>query len=617
MKDITIQVFSFLLTVFSTTAHAQKVTWVHPHAGYANTSMIRIEQIFFSNKETMVSAVVSGEKGESFYLSRDAHIIADGKTYALKKTDEIKTGTLYTLPDSGKMHFKMHFAPAPTNTKLLHFAEKHADEGWKICNISKEKGQLHEPIPAEWRDITYEEDKTLPKASSLSDDSTTIHVKILNYTPEAGQNVRVVYTNLYTGTRSFCQDFRISNDGTAEIKLQPCMPQTLLMGIGHYASAPVIILPGKDISILADMREAKDEMAAIAFKGAYAKTNKEINTPEARNIIRYNNSTAYADSLFHASTPFPEILYKSFSANEEAIFHSSLSPTSKHLLQMLNQREHLIHKYGIKCHVSKEIENAVKTLTPNASVHFIVSTANYVLDEREKDLFSSEYLSLCPEYEFVRLHSPLKQEQLYQDFSGKTNEYNKELNMLFNAIGLSCANADADVTDLLKKIKDPKLREHYDKAMKRWNIKMDMMNNTPHIHFTNSIRLSGNDLRDSVLHTYAGKATVFVQYDRTVPSSLEKFEELCKMIGSGNYNGATFIMISHESNASDIDQWYDFSKGKPGEHYKDTWGNYCTMFDERYISTEEGCHYSIYDKNGRCVLETNNMSQALNAVCNK
>lgn len=606
-----------LLTVFLMTVHAQKATWEHPHAGYTNTSMMKIEKVSFSKKETVVSAVASGEKGESFYLSRDAHIIADGTNYAMKKTDKIKTGVLYTLPDSGKVHFKMHFASAPANTKLIHFVEKHTDEGWKICNISKEKGLLHEAIPAEWRDVTYEEDKNLPKASNLSDDSTTIHVKILNYTPEAGQNVRVVYTNLYTGTRSFCQDFRISNDGTAEIKLQPCMPQTLLMGIGHYASAPVIILPGKDISILADMGEAKDEMAAIAFKGAYAKTNKEINTPEARNIIRYNNSTAYADSLFHASTPFPETLYKSFSANEEAIYNSSLSPTSKHLLQILNQREHLIHKYGIKCYVSKEIEKAAKALTPNASVRFIVSTANYVLDERERDLFSSEYLTLCPEYEFVRLHSPLKQEQLYQDFSGNTNEYNKELNLLFNAIGLSCADADADVTYLLKNIRAPKLREHYDEAMKRWKNKMDMMNNTPHIHFTNSIRLSGKDLRDSLLHTYAGNTTIFVQYDRTVPCSLEKFEELCKMIDSRNYNGTTFIMISHEINASDIDQWYDFSKGKPGEHYKDTWGNYYSMFDERYNPSEGGCHYSIYDKNGRCVLKTKDMSQALKAVCSK
>lgn len=51
-----------LLTVFLTTVHAQKATWEHLHAGYTNTSMMKIEKVSFSKKEAMVSAVVSQRK---------------------------------------------------------------------------------------------------------------------------------------------------------------------------------------------------------------------------------------------------------------------------------------------------------------------------------------------------------------------------------------------------------------------------------------------------------------------------------------------------------------------------------------------------------------------------
>ena len=186
------------------------------------------------------------------------------------------------MPDSGKVHVVMSFEPMSAVPDNMHFVESYDDRGWKIFNIRASK---HAAAKA-WDELTYCDDPDLP-ISYFCDDSTTVNVKILNYIPEAARNIRFTYDKVdFGGEVVDGERYPISADGTATIKLHPCFPISAFMSLGDGPSALIMLMPGKDITVLIDMDEAKDGLGIKGFEGAYAKMHYEINVEGGKDWCR-------------------------------------------------------------------------------------------------------------------------------------------------------------------------------------------------------------------------------------------------------------------------------------------------------------------------------------------
>lgn len=100
--------------------------------------------------------------------------------------------------------------------------------------------------------------------------------------------LNIKYSSIDKGLYIYFSRFPINEKGEAEIRLHPCVPLTVMMGIGEAPMSPVVIVPGGDLSVLLDMGNAKDEFAAVAFKGTLAETNYKLNVCGMKNMIQYN-----------------------------------------------------------------------------------------------------------------------------------------------------------------------------------------------------------------------------------------------------------------------------------------------------------------------------------------
>lgn len=460
---------------------ARNVEWKNPFTGYSNNTMLSIEKVVFTEKATEVHAVASAAAGVKMRLLSEAYLSADGCRYPIVKATKVKMDKDYVMPDSGKVHFTMSFKPLPANTRLLHFSETGRDEGWKLCNIREKREDLVAERPEEWKNVTYKSEYKLPLSSSFSDDSTVVRIKILNYTPEAGREMRLTYEMLDYGIGAYERRFPIEEDGTVVVGLHPCVPLTVLMGIGSASLSPIMVVPGQDISILMDMGDARDDFAAVDFKGAYAKMHYELNVMGAKYLVSYNNSGSYAESVLNSSDLFSMVLssdyYQKYSEVVNARYsdepHSFYSNETREFMEIYNKYLFLEHLFFLDTYITNKVRNVLKNSTcSHKSITMGIDAGTFwrtIAYNVEVPLFSGNNMTICPMFSMALKFQPYRPyAEQFKDMNGVLNVYNKDLMMLYDAIGTRIVYSDESASPLYEKITDPTLRAYYDVAIGRW-----------------------------------------------------------------------------------------------------------------------------------------------------
>ncbi len=345
--------FIIILTCWCISAIAQKVTWEKPAVGYSSNRMVTLDKIEMTPHKTVVEISFEPYRGMITEISSRAFLSTGDQTYAMKKA------TAPSKPKKGKrgngrISLKMEFEPIPTDSELIHFSEFPWDEGLKLCNIHKRGTELRTDKTAEWQNVEYCKDDSLP-LSRFCDDSTSIHVKIHNYVPEAGRMMQVQFCDVDNGIIRQVHHSPINEKGEAEIRLHPCFPLTVLMGVGDAPKSPVVILPGGDLSILIDMGKATDELGAVAFKGTLAETNYSLNVLGMKNLIQYNYDTAYYDSLiYNTKRDCRNEIYRSYYNNYFNI--EQVQPAAlRELLYVLNLRECMLHIDDMRSYMERKV----------------------------------------------------------------------------------------------------------------------------------------------------------------------------------------------------------------------------------------------------------------------
>ena len=276
-------ILTFVLVVAAMMAMGQKsVVWENPSAfmGRSNAEF-EITKVEMKQTETVLHVDVNYNPGYWIRFAKESFLqTPDGKTYVItggeattEKEFDLVPDSLFWMPQSGQASLALHFQPVPLDTEEMDFSEGDSEGAfhfWNICN-SKAKKKLE--LPADWQNLTYAKDETLP-AAKINKGVATIKVKMLGYKP--GMKLEF-YVGGFTplGSRERVDKFfPFADDGTVKIEMPLWLTREVGVGVQGLAFSNIVIAPGQETSIL--MKVATDNRPFIAFKGYLAKTNLDL-----------------------------------------------------------------------------------------------------------------------------------------------------------------------------------------------------------------------------------------------------------------------------------------------------------------------------------------------------
>ncbi len=600
-------VFILTLLAFVSCAWAQKHEWSSPFVGYSTTKVLTLDKVEFEKGKTLLHVTATAASGTSISVSPDAYLSANGKHYAIQKATVLGLGKQYTMPDSGKVHFTMQFPPLPVETRLFHFTEGVVETGWTLCNIRERQEDLVTEVPEEWKNITYPEREELPD-SYFSDDSTCIHVKILNYVPEVGTKLEV-FTLYDVDDRYYSREYDIFLDGTATIKQHPCVPQTIYFRLGKGPYSFFLIQPGKDISVLMDLGKGGTE-PFVAFKGELSRANYEINVKGAKNLYWFDNSDAHFESLLLSG----KSLYDEYGALRNKYSTDPIlrqfAMSTRDWLYLYAERQTVKYFKSFNSYVNRKLKDDLKSansllLKNNFVKNSIRSDVNAV--KETPTISASSKMTYCLDFMYYS-------DGKYKNNKGDVNTFNKDISLLHEAL-VSIRNGDKEQGGRAASlIQDSTIRAYYPIAAKRWNDYVVQLNSIPHIHFDQHGDVKKDELKNKVLDDYKGKSVVFLVYDRKKHGKdLDELEK--EFITKADEQKVVFIHIDTRSPAMDgTGAWADAAVKRKGEHYAGKKNRYDSMFSGHSPFFDGQFYYELYAPDGTCTLQTTDKKKAFAAI---
>lgn len=600
-------VFILTLLAFVSCAWAQKHEWSSPFVGYSTTKVLTLDKVEFEKGKTLLHVTATAASGTSISVSPDAFLSANGKHYAIQKASVLGLGKQYTMPDSGKVHFTMQYPPLPVETRLFHFTEGVVETGWTLCNIRERQEDLVTEVPEEWKNITYPEREELPD-SYFSDDSTCIHVKILNYVPEVGTKLEV-FTLYDVDDRYYSREYDIFLDGTATIKQHPCVPQTIYFRLGKGPYSFFLIQPGKDISVLMDLGKGGTE-PFVAFKGELSRANYEINVKGAKNLYWFDNSDAHFESLLLSG----KSLYDEYGALRNKYSTDPIlrqfAMSTRDWLYLYAERQTVKYFKSFNSYVNRKLKDDLKSansllLKNNFVKNSIRSDVNAV--KETPTISASSKMTYCLDFMYYS-------DGKYKNNKGDVNTFNKDISLLHEAL-VSIRNGDKEQGGRAASlIQDSTIRAYYPIAAKRWNDYVVQLNSIPHIHFDQHGDVKTDELKNKVLEDCKGKNVVFLVYDRNKHGKdLDELER--DLISRADAQSVVFVHIDTRSPAMyGTGAWVDAAVKRKGEHYGGRRNRYDSMFSGHSPFFDGQFYYELYAPDGTCTLQTTEKKKAFAAI---
>ena len=276
-------ILTALLAFISMTSWAQKqIVWENPSAFMGSyNSEFKINKVELKQTETVLHITANYQPHSWIRFAKNSYLqTPDGRKYTITsglKTNEqesdLTPDSLFWMPESGTANLALHFKPVPMDTKKMDFLESEAEQDFKFWNICDGKTKEKLVLPADWQNVEYAKDETLP-AAKINKGIATIKVKMLGYKPAMKMSFYVGgFTPLGTAER-VNKEVPFADDGTVEIKIPLWLTRQVYVGVEGLAYSELLIAPGQETNIL--MKVCSDNKPFVAIKGYMAKTNMDL-----------------------------------------------------------------------------------------------------------------------------------------------------------------------------------------------------------------------------------------------------------------------------------------------------------------------------------------------------
>ena len=272
-----------MLALMSLTGWAQKtVVWEKPSAfmGQSNAEF-EITKVEMKQTETLLHVHAVFTPNNWIRFAKESFLrTPDGKEYAItggegttEKEFDLQLDSLFWMPASGMADLALHFQPVPLDTKEMDFLEGYGEGAFQFWNICDAKTKKDVEIPADWKDVTYAKDETLPVAK-INKDVATLKVKLLGYKPDMKLTLWVYGFIPLGSTEAIEKGFPFADDGSLTAEIPMRLAREVKIGINGLAQRFILIAPGQETSVL--MKLTNDSHPFLAFKGFLAKTNMDF-----------------------------------------------------------------------------------------------------------------------------------------------------------------------------------------------------------------------------------------------------------------------------------------------------------------------------------------------------
>ena len=339
---------ALLLIMMAVAVQAKEVVWKKPSAIMgAYSSKFVITKVELKETEMVMHISAYYTPGQWIRFDKNSYVkTPDGKRYGITsgaKTDEtesdLQLDSLFWIPQSGKANLALHFNPLPLDTKEFDFTEGDYKEAFRFWNICDAKTKKKPVLPAEWQNVQYAKDETLP-AAKINKGVATIKVKMLDYKPEMALDFFVTNFTPLGETSTFGKVYPFAEDGTVTAEVPMWLAREVMIGVNGLTRAYVVIAPGQETSIL--MSNSNNEQPFVAFKGFLAKTNMDLVTEQAKNNETEEMEQRY-EGVCKCTTPEQRLDFVNNALKQRVAYAKSSKYTTaaKDLLCMDAEAEHL------------------------------------------------------------------------------------------------------------------------------------------------------------------------------------------------------------------------------------------------------------------------------------
>lgn len=220
----------------------------------ANTMTLDISRVELTDTATILTVDAYFNPHMWIRIDSRTYLRADGRKYAMTRTEGITPDSLFWMPESGEATFRLTFQPLPLRTKSFDFIESDCEDCFKLFGIDltgKTEYEAPQGIPAEA--LAINGNAPMP-APIFQIGETTVDLHLLNYRKELGKEI-----NLYVNTLLGGQDEYIASidsvTGVATFRFMQYGPAQAFAVIGHQLGVgSAWLAPGEHAEFYTDMR---------------------------------------------------------------------------------------------------------------------------------------------------------------------------------------------------------------------------------------------------------------------------------------------------------------------------------------------------------------------------
>ena len=413
----------------------------NPAFDVRNTNTLEVERVTLTDTATVVDMKAYYTPNFWIQIAREAHLEADGQSYAIRSADGITLSEKFWMPESGEATFRLIFEPLPKGTKRMDFIEGEPDDYFKIWGIRLDDSRPKPALPpAQIPEMTTLEEPVLKAGIA------TLKGRFLGYRVGMAKEILIYAYNFLTGGADEYH-VQIQNDGTFQQEIP------LLHNSGIFFSAGAIrtriyLKPGETTSMEINLPEIYREAsktqqnapslgAKFRFTGALADLNNSTHNdekvemfvgPNSREENRKMIEEIYDMTLTEYKAYWTENYHKAIAKLDSL---DNVSAIHKQLIRMQFDHEMIgyLLSYGMIDYAYKQVNNMpADTISPNRPA--LLPTKEY-FDFLPKYLPNNSYLLYDGSfsYDFIRLH--------YINMSGKPKTWKVGMELPDNTADLA------------------------------------------------------------------------------------------------------------------------------------------------------------------------------------